>query len=96
MLAPSAIRCLRLLKTPELLLKVSTPDDWASACKQTARGQEGTGSVTADRYVPGKQDPFSFGIWTVGWLGVDVFVGATRPAVPSSRSSTSTGSASHG
>src|SRR5580704_9981948 len=37
MLAPSAIRCLRVLKTPELLLKVSTPGDWASARKRTAR-----------------------------------------------------------
>ena len=47
--------------------------------------------MTADRYVPSKQDLFSFGIWTVGWQGVDVFGGATRPPMPSSRSSTSTG-----
>ena len=42
-------------------------------------------------YEPQPQDRFSFGIWTVGWQGVDVFGGATRPPMPSSRSSTSTG-----
>lgn len=69
MLAPSAIRCLRLLKTPELLLKVSTPGDWASAHRRhtgkcrakvaaqaNSAGREGTGTVTADRYVPSKQE----------------------------------------
>lgn len=44
------------------------------------RGQEGTGTVTADRYVPSKQDRFSFGIWTVGWQGVGVFGGASTGA----------------
>ena len=41
--------------------------------------------MTADRYVPSKQDRFSFGIWTVGWQGVDVFGGATRPPMPAER-----------
>jgi xylose isomerase len=30
-------------------------------------------------YVPTKEDRFSFGLWTVGWRGVDVFGGAVRP-----------------
>jgi xylose isomerase len=29
--------------------------------------------------VPTPQDKFSFGLWTVGWQGVDVFGGAIRP-----------------
>jgi xylose isomerase len=41
--------------------------------------------VTADRYVPTSEDRFSFGIWTVGWQGVDVFGGATRPPMPAER-----------
>jgi xylose isomerase len=41
--------------------------------------------VTEDRYVPRPQDKFSFGIWTVGWQGVDVFGGATRPPMPAER-----------
>jgi len=41
--------------------------------------------VTADRYVPSSEDRFSFGIWTVGWQGVDVFGGATRPPMPAER-----------
>src|SRR3954452_23055297 len=32
-----------------------------------------------DRYTPSKDDKFSFGLWTVGWQGVDVFGGAVRP-----------------
>ena len=44
-----------------------------------------TGTVTADRYVPSSEDRFSFGIWTVGWQGVDVFGGATRPPMPAER-----------
>ena len=35
--------------------------------------------VTADAYAPTPGDKFSFGIWTVGWQGVDVFGGAVRP-----------------
>src|SRR5690606_29254329 len=29
-------------------------------------------------YTPTKDDKFSFGLWTVGWQGVDVFGGAVR------------------
>ena len=28
---------------------------------------------------PTREDRFSFGLWTVGWEGVDVFGGAIRP-----------------
>ena len=28
---------------------------------------------------PSPTDKFSFGLWTVGWQGVDVFGGAIRP-----------------
>lgn len=34
--------------------------------------------MTTDRYAPTSEDRFSFGIWTGGWQGVDVFGGATR------------------
>jgi xylose isomerase len=44
--------------------------------------------VTDDRYVPSRDDLFSFGIWTVGWQGVDVFGGATRPPMPAERAVT--------
>ena len=30
-------------------------------------------------YAPKREDRFSFGLWTVGWQGVDVFGGAVRP-----------------
>jgi xylose isomerase len=30
-------------------------------------------------FVPTREDKFSFGLWTVGWQGVDVFGGAVRP-----------------
>jgi len=33
----------------------------------------------SDRYVPTKQDRFSFGLWTVGWGGKDLFGDPTRP-----------------
>jgi xylose isomerase len=36
-------------------------------------------------YVPSREDHFSFGIWTVGWQGVDVFGGAVRPPMPAER-----------
>ena len=32
-----------------------------------------------DRFTPTREDKFSFGLWTVGWQGVDVFGGAVRP-----------------
>ncbi len=33
----------------------------------------------ANDYTPGPDDKFSFGLWTVGWQGVDVFGPASRP-----------------
>jgi xylose isomerase len=41
--------------------------------------------VTTDRYVPTPADRFSFGIWTVGWQGVDVFGTAVRRPMPAER-----------
>jgi len=32
-----------------------------------------------DAFSPTREDRFSFGLWTVGWQGVDVFGGAIRP-----------------
>src|SRR5260370_6545255 len=36
-------------------------------------------------YVPSREDRFSFGIWTVGWQGVDVFGSAVRAPMPAGR-----------
>lgn len=33
----------------------------------------------SDSYVPSKEDHFSFGLWTVGWSGKDLFGEPTRP-----------------
>jgi xylose isomerase len=41
--------------------------------------------MTMDRYVPSREDRFSFGIWTVGWQGVDVFGTAVRPPMAADR-----------
>jgi xylose isomerase len=41
--------------------------------------------VTTDSYEPTPADRFSFGIWTVGWQGVDVFGTAVRPPMPAER-----------
>jgi xylose isomerase len=41
--------------------------------------------MTADRFAPTRADRFSFGIWTVGWQGVDVFGPAVRPPMPADR-----------
>jgi xylose isomerase len=41
--------------------------------------------MTADNYVPAREDHFSFGIWTVGWQGVDVFGPAVRPPMAADR-----------
>jgi xylose isomerase len=41
--------------------------------------------MTAESYVPSRADHFSFGIWTVGWQGVDVFGSAVRPPMPADR-----------
>ena len=40
--------------------------------------------MSTDR-TPRREDRFSFGIWTVGWQGVDVFGGAVRPPMPADR-----------
>ena len=37
-----------------------------------------TNSAPAD-FTPTREDRFSFGLWTVGWRGVDVFGGSIRP-----------------
>jgi xylose isomerase len=42
-------------------------------------------TMTADRYAPTAADRFSFGIWTVGWQGVDVFGSAVRPPMAADR-----------
>src|SRR5215475_15360712 len=41
--------------------------------------------MPADAYVPSREDRFSFGIWTVGWQGTDVFGTAVRPQMPADR-----------
>src|SRR6478609_6583760 len=40
--------------------------------------ESSTGSTS---YAPTRDDKFSFGLWTVGWQGVDVFGGAVRPGL---------------
>jgi xylose isomerase len=40
--------------------------------------REETGFLMND-FTPTREDKFSFGLWTVGWQGVDVFGGAVRP-----------------
>ena len=41
--------------------------------------------MSTDAYVPAPADRFSFGIWTVGWQGVEVFGPAVRPPMPADR-----------
>ena len=41
--------------------------------------------VSAPGYVPAPADKFSFGLWTVGWQGVDVFGSAVRPPMAADR-----------
>jgi xylose isomerase len=41
--------------------------------------------MTSDPYRPSPADRFSFGIWTVGWQGTDVFGGPVRPPMPAER-----------
>ncbi|MDF1605573.1 xylose isomerase [Nocardioides sp. YIM 152315] len=38
-------------------------------------------STDATDFTPTREDRFSFGLWTVGWQGVDVFGGAVRPVL---------------
>src|SRR6266516_4898998 len=42
-------------------------------------------AMTTDAYTPTPADKFSFGIWTVGWQGVDVFGPAVRPPMAADR-----------
>ena len=41
--------------------------------------------MSTDAYVPAPADHFSFGIWTVGWQGVEVFGPAVRPQMAADR-----------
>ena len=41
--------------------------------------------MSTDRFAPTPADKFSFGIWTVGWQGVDVFGGPVRPPMAADR-----------
>jgi hypothetical protein len=51
------------------------------AVANSAESFERTAGVSTE-YVPTREDRFSFGIWTVGWQGVDVFGSAMRPPMP--------------
>src|SRR5689334_17385268 len=46
---------------------------------QQPDSQHGTQDHAGDPYTPTREDRFSFGLWTVGWQGADVFGGAVRP-----------------
>ena len=48
--------------------------------RQFPRQPHPDGEQRMTDYTPTKDDKFSFGLWTVGWQGVDVFGGAVRPA----------------
>jgi xylose isomerase len=41
--------------------------------------------MSDDQYQPRPEDKFSFGIWTVGWQGIDVFGPAVRPPMAADR-----------
>ena len=41
--------------------------------------------MSTDAYVPAPADHFSFGIWTVGWQGAEVFGPAVRPPMAADR-----------
>jgi xylose isomerase len=41
--------------------------------------------MTAEQFAPVSADRFSFGIWTVGWQGADVFGPAVRPPMAADR-----------
>ena len=44
-----------------------------------SRSEETEENPMSDRFTPTKADHFSFGLWTVGWGGKDLFGDATRP-----------------
>src|ERR1700733_4735781 len=48
-------------------------------------GTTGKDLPVSTDYVPSREDRFSFGIWTVGWQGVDVFGSAVGPPMPAER-----------
>src|ERR1700757_738128 len=48
-------------------------------------GDSGKDRQVSVDYVPSREDRFSFGIWTVGWQGVDVFGSAVRPPMAAER-----------
>src|ERR1035438_6910511 len=72
-----ATRCARVSGSLEVAEKFRLRPPGRLVARRTA-GR--TGAMTADPYVPSSEDRFSFGIWTVGWQGVDAFGGATRGA----------------
>src|SRR4029077_4489505 len=45
----------------------------------------GKDRLVSTDYAPSREDRFSFGIWTVGWQGVDVFGSAVRAPMPAER-----------
>ena len=53
--------------------------------KASMGGMTGKELPVSTDYVPSREDRFSFGIWTVGWQGVDVFGSAVRPPMPAER-----------
>jgi hypothetical protein len=48
-------------------------------------GRKDRAMTAGAAYQPAPSDRFSFGIWTVGWQGVDVFGPAVRPPMPADR-----------
>src|SRR5207244_809053 len=48
-------------------------------------GRKDRAMTAGAAYQPAPSDRFSFGIWTVGWQGVDVFGTAVRPPMPADR-----------
>src|SRR5947209_1727792 len=67
-------------------------DIWGAGCLRDPGNRirpdparERTGTMATDRFMPTPKDRFSFGIWTVGWQGADVFGSAVRPPMPAER-----------
>ena len=60
-----------------------TAPDWLDSVpsEQYVLQNNKTPQETAVVRQPTPQDKFSFGLWTVGWLGVDPFGSASRPAL---------------
>src|SRR4051794_3429637 len=49
--------------------------------KPMPRPEERGPMPSDDRFSPTRDHRFSFGLWTVGWQGVDVFGGPIRPVL---------------